>query len=367
MRKQYILDARSATNHFPGIGRYVSNLANGMAPLLTEQEQLVLLVDKNNPSPIPLPPPTEKIVWRKTAVSPFSLAQQWQIPPLLKGAKVYHSPYYLMPYTVRLPTLLTFYDIIPQKYPAYVSVRARRLSKIMKTIALSRAKHVVCISEATQRDLLDTYHIQKEKVTAVPLAADPRFAPQSQEAVQELRTHYQLPKRFALYLGINKPHKNLLRLLQAWRQLENPNETLVIAGAWDERYPEAKQYAEQYLSDQQVRFLGRIANDDLPTLYTAATIFIFPSQYEGFGLPVIEAMACGTAVACANASSLPEVGGRAAVYFDPLNIDEMLQAIQTLLNYDDVRQEYAQLGQKQSQKFSWQKTAQATLNIYRRL
>ena len=140
---------------------------------------------------------------------------------------------------------------------------------------------------------------------------------------------------------------------------------LVIAGAWDERYPEAKQRSAA-LGDA-VRFLGRIEDADLPGLYAAATAFIFPSKYEGFGLPVLEAMACGTPVACSNNSSLPEVAGDAALLFNPQNISEISQTMEQLSTNVALRQQLSQRGLAQAQRFTWRRTAEATLDVYRNL
>ncbi len=365
----FLLDGRSATDHFPGIGRYVSNLAQALVPLLAQEEHLLILRDAKRPSSWQLPPHSTKVTLIDTALSPFSLNQQWQISQLLQAYDIacYHSPYYIMPYRMKIPTILTLYDLIPQKYPAYVSLKARLLSNLFTKIALRSADHFITISAATRQDFLEHYNLTPNTVTAVSLAADPKFTPQPASAIQKTTTQYNIPAPYILYLGINKPHKNLLRLLQAWQIVQNEidsKHTLVIAGAWDERYPQAKTWAVQNKLDN-IHFAGPIADQDLPALYSGADLFLFPSIYEGFGLPVLEAMACGTAVSCSNSSSLPEVGGNAAHYFDPTAIAEMSQQIITLLQNPALRKIYAQKGLTQAQTFSWQQTAVSTLNIYR--
>jgi alpha-1,3-rhamnosyl/mannosyltransferase len=370
MMKRYVLDARPATDHFPGIGRYVSQLAQAMAGQLANDEQLVLLYDPAQPSRWQLPRPADNVVWVEAAVSPFSLAQQWQIPALLRRcqADVYHSPFYLMPYRVPIPTIITIYDLTPQLFPEYVSSRARRLFRLTTRLALRQARHVITISEATSRDLLRYYPFPAQWVTVIPLAADPCFQPQSDEEIARVRQHYNLPESYVLCFGINKPHKNLLQLLAAWQLLatQTADIPLVLAGAWDERYPEAKTEANRLHLDQRVRFLGPISNGDLPPLYAGAILFVFPSRYEGFGLPVVEAMACGTAVACAQSSSLPEVGGKAVLYFDPDNVGEMAAQIGRVLNDSLLRQRLAQQGLVRAREFSWEKTAGETVSLYRR-
>ncbi|MBK8988615.1 MAG: glycosyltransferase family 4 protein [Chloroflexi bacterium] len=372
MMRTYVFDARAATDHFPGIGRYVCNLAQALSALLATDERLILLRDPSRPSRWQLPPSSEQVQWVDTAVSPFAPAQQRQIPKLLRQiqADVYHSPYYLMPYRPGAPTLLTFYDLIPQRYPQYVSLRARLLTSLLTRLALRTADHIVAISEFTRQDALALYPIPPEKITVVPLAADPHFQPQSPTEIERVRARYNLPPGYVLYLGINKPHKNLVSLITAWKELAaqlTAAPQLVIAGAWDGRYPEAKETAVRLDLTAHITFLGPVAEGDLPGLYSGAGLFVFPSQYEGFGLPVIEAMACGTAVACANASSLPEVGGAAAAYFDPANVAEITAVLHHLLTDKTARQRHQALGLTQAKQFSWQKTAAATLSLYRHL
>jgi alpha-1,3-rhamnosyl/mannosyltransferase len=200
-----------------------------------------------------------------------------------------------------------------------------------------------------------------------------------------LRRRLALPERYALYLGSNKPHKNLPRLIEAWARVRRSevgtrhthhatrnnskskirNPKLLIAGAWDERYPEAKHLAESLYVTDSVHFLGPIPNADLPILYAGAELFIFPSLYEGFGLPVLEAMACGTPVACSNASSLPEVTGDAALLFDPTDVATMAAAMQQMLGDQTLRRELSEKGRAQAARFSWERTAQEALAAYR--
>ncbi|NHZ71810.1 MAG: glycosyltransferase [Aquificales bacterium] len=372
--KRFVLDARTAVNHFPGIGRYVSNLAQAMASLLHSDEQLVLLRDSSQPSRWQLPPENKQVRWLQTAVSPFSLAQQTQIPKLLKNSTLYHSPYYLMPYRPGVPTILTVYDLIPQFYPEYASARARLLFRLTTQLALRTADHIIAISEATRQDFLASYKIDPERITAVPLAPAPHFHPQSPQHIQTIHHKYKLPDHYILYLGINKPHKNLSQLIRAWQivcqqlvvaQRLEESPTLVIAGAWDNRYPEAKQLTSKLGLTEAVTFLGPVSDEDLPGLYAGADLFVFPSQYEGFGLPVIEAMACGTAVACAHTSSLPEVGGDAAAYFDPNDTADIAHTIIHLLQNEDERISRQQQGIQQAAQFTWTKTAQMTIDLYR--
>ncbi len=371
----FCLDARTATDHFPGIGRYVVNLARAMTPLLDGDERLILLRDPTQPSRWDLRALAgEKLQVVDAPLSPFTLRQQWAIPRLLRrlGADLYHSPYYLMPYLPGVPTVVTMYDLIPLLFPHRVSTPARLLFRWMTVLALQAASHVIVISQATRRDLLTFYHLPPQKVTAVPLAADPAFHPQLPAEVERVRRKYGLPENCLLYLGSNKPHKNLLRLVQAWAHVTHcasritlyvSSFTLAIAGPWDPRYPEPRLLAER-LGLENIRWLGPVSEADLPALYSAATAFIFPSLYEGFGLPVLEAMACGVPVLCSDTASLPEVAGEAALTFNPFDGAEMTARIEEALGNRALREEMREKSLRQAARFSWERTAQETLKVY---
>ena len=380
----FVLDARAATPHYPGIGRYVISLAAALAPQLDPTEQLVLLVDRRQALDLP----GARTV--PIAESPFSLAQQWTIPGRVHGlgAAVYHSPYYLMPYRPGVPSVLTVYDLIPLRHPEHSSVRARLLFRWATRLALRAARHVIAITETARQDFMSEFRLPPRRITAIPLAAGTQFRPQGNRAVAALREKYGLPERFVLYVGSNKPHKNLVGLVAAWSEMiESPGfqanqglarprrlgeAPLVIAGAWDERHPEARQLAGE-LEEPAILWLGPIPEADLPALYAAATVFVFPSLFEGFGLPVIEAMACGTPVICSNVTSLPEVAGDAAILFDPAQRGggtsraSLRSALERVLHDEALQAELREKGLARAAQFSWQDTAARTLALYRRV
>ncbi len=370
----YILDARAATPHFPGIGRYVKNLAIHLPALLAKEERLALIVNAGAPPPwLDGPKQAAQVNLLEAAASPFSLAQQWQIPRLIRAVQdqpaetLYHSPYYLMPYRPGAPTVLTVYDIIPLRYPQTVSRQARALFSISTQLALKTAARVAAISEAARQDFLQTFHappvrLSPAQIAAIPLAAEAKFQPQPPAEVERVRQRYGLPERFALYVGINKPHKNLLRLVEAWQRARPAGWRLLIGGAWDARYPQARERAAQV---ESIHFLGTLPDADLPALYSAAGLFIFPSLYEGFGLPVLEALACGAPVLCSRASSLPEVAGEAALYFDPFQVEDMAGVIQQAAGDAALRAALTGRGPEQAGRFSWRRASQATLELYR--
>ncbi len=356
-----VLDARTATDHFPGIGRYVVNLAaalKAIAPAL----DLALLIDPAAPANRLTLPNLPVIA---CPLGPFAPQQQWRVPRLLRNLKanLYHSPYYLMPYRPGVPTVLTAYDVIPLIYPQYYTVPQRLIFRLAHDLALRTARTVLAISEATKRDLIQRLGVPASKIVVTPLAADPCFGPQAAVSIQAMRATYHLPDRYVLYFGSNKPHKNLARLIAAFSNLQLPASHfhLVIAGSWDARYNEAKQLAAH---NDRIRFIGPVSEADLPALYGGATVFAFVSEYEGFGLPPLEAMACGTPVIASNTSSLPEVIGDAGLLVDPRDVNAIAAALDRVLDDADLQLELKQRSLDRAAQFSWARTAQQTLDVY---
>ena len=357
-----ILDARTASVHFPGIGRYVVNLARALLATAPELP-LTLLYDPTAPTRLTLPPaPRIAYPW-----SPFALSQQWRLPRLLRrlGAQLYHSPYYLMPYRLSLPVVVTCYDLIPLIWPQFFSPGQRLLYRLMHWLALAAAHTVLAISETTRADLIRYLRLDPRRCVVTPLAADPAFTPQEPASVARVRQRYGLPENYVLYCGSNKPHKNLPRLVRAFAALPPTTPPLVIAGHWDRRYPQSQRLAVAIGLAGRVKFIGAPPEEDLAALYSGATVFVFPSLYEGFGLPVLEAMACGAPVICAHTSSLPEVAGEAALFFDPCDETALTQALATVLQDADWRDELRTRGLRRAAQFDWQTTAALTAAVYR--
>jgi alpha-1,3-rhamnosyl/mannosyltransferase len=226
------------------------------------------------------------------------------------------------------------------------------------------SSRIVAISESTKRDLSRFFAGSRGKTTVVPLATDERFRPVGGSPLQEALHRLRLPKRYILYMGINKPHKNLAFLLRVFAKV-GTDAKLVLAGKEDPRYSQAREEAKRLGLEDRVVFLGDIDDSDLPMLYSGVELFVFPSLYEGFGLPVLEAMACGTPVVCSGASSLPEIVGDAAVTLDPEDEAAWAATIAELLENEDFRRELSKKGLKRAGQFSWEDTARETVGIYR--
>lgn len=364
MNESIVIDARTATAHFPGIGRYVVNLVQGLLRVVPTLP--ITLVQ----SPVSIEPSNLPDLPRISCpVSPFSASQQWVVPRLLRQGHVnlYHSPYYLMPYRPGLPTVVTFYDVIPLVYPKYFHPFQRLLFRGTHLLASMAATRIIAISEATRADLIRHIRIRPEKIVVIPLGVDSHFHPRRREEIIQIRQKYGLPEKYLLYLGSNKPHKNLERLVDAYQQIGDPFRSkvkLVIAGLWDRRYDGAKKMANAAGVKDRVQFVGRIEEADLPALYSGAMLFVFPSLREGFGLPVLEAMACGTTVVCSNRSGLSEVAGGAALLINPEDTHHLAEGIDRVLRDEDLRHELTERGLKRAKLFTWEKTTERTLTLY---
>jgi glycosyltransferase involved in cell wall biosynthesis len=226
---------------------------------------------------------------------------------------------------------------------------------------------VISVSESTRRDLSVRFGIPGSRIRVVPHAADDRVAPAPVEAVAALRVRHGLAAPYLLYVGSNKPHKNLVRLVSAFATIapSRSDLVLVIAGVWDSRYPEARTEAAARGLGERVRFLGPVSDDDLPPLLTGALGFAFPSLYEGFGRPVLEAMSCGTPVLASATSSLPEVVGDAGLLVDPTQVEAIAQGLARLCDDADLRSDLARRGRVRALGFTWEHAARAHLEVDR--
>jgi glycosyltransferase involved in cell wall biosynthesis len=365
------IDGRYIQDHFPGIGRYTYNLIKALHTVAPEEDFVIfhnpqLLNTRYDVDELGRHPNIQLV---PVDVPPFSLKEQYRLPLLVKrfSLELLHSPYYVKPYWLPCQSVMTFYDVVPLLYPEYLpSWWAKPLFNLTARLALRRAAGIITISQSARDDLLSFFSLPKRKVWVTPLGVDQRFKQLKDELIADLRQRYRLPPRYILHLGINKPHKNLVHLLEVFSRLDTETK-LLLAGREDARYPQAHQVAEQLSLAKRVLFLGEVADDDLPLLYSGATLFVFPSLYEGFGLPVLEAMACGTPVVCSNSSSLPEIVGDAAIMLDPLDQEAWLATIRELLQSEALREKMRAKGLQRARMFSWEETARRTWEAYLRI
>jgi alpha-1,3-rhamnosyl/mannosyltransferase len=368
-------DGRYSGDHFPGIGRYSAGLARAIAEL-RHDHTLVLILDPRDAGRYDMAavgrlPGVEVATLR---AGPFSLRQHAAMPILARRLRLdlLHAPYFIRPtFGLPCPSVVTIYDMIGRRFPETLSRRGRLLYRAAMALAVGRADGIITISESARADLARAYR-PSAPIAVTPLAADRRFRPRPSAEIAALRERYDLPARYALYLGSNKPHKNLARLVMAWgvgsgEWGAGSGETeaaLVIAGHEARRDDPLRELVAERGLGGSVRFLPNVADADLPALYSGALLFAFPSFYEGFGLPPLEAMACGVPVLCANVSSLPEVVGDAALTVDPYSVEAIAHGLGRLLGEPALRRELGARGQRRARDFSWRRTALGALRLY---
>jgi glycosyltransferase involved in cell wall biosynthesis len=347
MKKKKIgIDARMWDH--PGIGRYLRELTGALHAEPFEHE-IALIAGR---SPI------------------YSLAEQWEVPWRARNADLLHVPHFNIPVLFGGRLVVTIHDLTYFHAP---DVSASRFAKPYVTWLLGavrrNARAVLTVSEYTKRDLLEHFPgIRAESVFVTHEAAAPEFRKLADpEALARIAAKYSLRQPFVLFVGSLKKHKNVPALIEAVGRLRRakgiPHE-LVLTGKRGSADGELTALIDR---SPFVRHLGEAEGHDLPGLYNLAEVFVLPSFREGFGLPVLEAMACGTPVIASDRTSLPEVAGEAGLLFDPDHIDALESVLYNVLNNKELQKKMSQNGIEQAKKFSWQKTAQETLDVYRQV
>ena len=287
---------------------------------------------------------------------------------LVPEAELYHATEHLLLPLRQVPTVLTVHDLIYHLFPEHHKPLNYWFLNRAMPLFVQRARAVIAVSESTKQDLMRCYGVHPDKITVIYEAAAPHFRPAPPEAIAAVRARYGLPEDFILAVGTIEPRKNLSRLLDALQRLrqEGDDARLVVVGSKGWLYEGFFRRLEELQLGDAVLLPGYVPDADLPVVYSAATLCVCSSLYEGFGLSVLEAMACGTAVVCSRASSLPEVGGNAAHYFDPTDVEEMAEAIGAVWHDETLRAEMGRRGLAQAARFSWERAAEETMAVYQR-
>ena len=362
-----LFDARTATLAYPGINRYIRSLLAAMIPELRPDERLHVIL----PPDTEIPCLDQSNVTTYTTDKPFStFNSHWQTFKLARSikAQIHHAPYLLTPVHVPGKMVLTVHDVIPLSHPQYSTVYTRLFWKFTGRVAIKHCRKLICVSEDALKACVRFFGPRSTRRSVViHHGIDPAFHPQQPEAVAAIRHTYRLPEKFLLYVGSDQPHKNLTTLFHAFALMDSTASVpLVIAGFNSENSP-LRREAEQLGLEQQVQWLNKIPEEDLPALYSAAHAFLFPSLVEGFGFPVLEAMACGTPVICSALNVLKEITAGAAKVVHPTDRQEWCRAIHAAIVSLDWHDVYREKGLARAAHFSWHTAACATLDIYRQL
>lgn len=348
------IDVHSAHQRKTGIGVYTQNLVAALKKV--DKENQYLYYGEESPRDFSTVP---RILRENTYLTARSF---------LDGLDVFHVPGYGVPLCSRGTLVATVHDVIGMIFPENLPPGARLYWGTWLPWVVSRADRIVADSQCTKRDLMRLMGVAEEKIRVIHLAAEPAFRPITDAlALAQVRKRFNLTKPFVLYVGTVEPRKNLERVMEAWaavkRRTKLPHQ-LVVAGRLDWAYEKVSDLVRRLEIKRDVVFTGYVRDEELPLLYNACDLFVFPSLYEGFGMPVLEAMACGVPVLTSNTSSIPEVAGDAAILVDPTDTEQMTRGIQQGLEDDALRERLRRAGPARAAQFSWEKTARETLEVY---
>ncbi len=348
-----------------GSGQYTRNLLETLAKVDPTNEYLLISPGPSHPIPnIQYPISNWAKLW----------FEQISFPRACRHLDLAHVPYFAPPLFPTVPTVVTIHDLIPLILPAYRGSPLIRWYTRLVAVAARRAKAIITVSQASQRDIVRYLHVPPERVHVTYEAASEAFQPLEDETqLAAIRQKYGLPERYLLYLGGFDQRKNVPVLLRAFALLarRQSQARLVIAGQLPTRdsplFPDPRRLTKELGLDDKVVFTNWVPEEDKPALLSGATAFVFPSLYEGFGLPAIEALACGTPVIASNRASLPEVVGDGGILVEPADVEALAEAMEMFLVDEALRNEWRQKALAQATKFSWEQTAQETLAVYRKV
>jgi glycosyltransferase involved in cell wall biosynthesis len=361
-----------------GSGQYLIHLLNALGTIDKNNEYLVF-----GPQPVEIPSLVrqfpyqvhpvaaparnraniEKVLWEQVT-GPAAAAKA--------GVDLYHVPYFAPPYLTRTPTIVTIHDVIPLRLPAYHPDGKVKTYMNLVARAAHHANMIITISQHAKQDIIESLNLPEERIRVIYQAASEEYQPVTDpEKLAQARKRYGLNQRYIFYLGGLDQRKNVPQLVKAfshvYKQIGDPDLQLLIAGNPDKQkgtlFPDPRPVAADLGMTGQITYRF-IEEEDKAALYSGASLFVFPSLYEGFGLDPLEAMSCSAPVVCSNRTSLPEVVDDAALSIDPENLSDLIEAMCRVLTDQELEKDLRARSLKQAAKFSWKKTASETLKVY---
>jgi len=362
------IDARLVYYSQAGIGQYILRLTEALAAIDQEDEFILLQNRKDRTIIVDQANFRRRSLWTPS----HHRLEQWSLPleifPL--GLDVLHSPDFIPPFRRNCRSVITIHDLAFLLYPHFLTRESARYYGQIDQ-AVRHTDHIIAVSESTKRDIVRLLGVAEDMITVIHEAANPIYRPiDDPKALDEIRRKYKIVGDFILFVSTIEPRKNLPTLLRAYRQLLDDYRLgvkLAVAGERGWLFHEVFALVEELDLSEHVIFLGLVPIEDLLLLYNAARLLVHPSFYEGFGLPPLEAMACGTPVVASNVSSLPEVAGDAALLVAPNDVSGLTLAIWRALSDEALRRDLIERGLRRAKLFSWERAARETLALYHRL
>ena len=362
------IDARKLKDY--GIGSYIRNLLEALGKLPESSAyRFRVYARRSDADALPELPGHFEVVHDDSPG--YSLAELTRFPWRLLRDRLdlFHATHYVLPPLWKTRAVVTIHDIIHLLYPEFLPNRAAHLyARFMIRRSLTRAGRIVTVSYNTRRDLVDYFDIPAARIDVIYNGVSSRFRPDvPREEKRRVAALLGIPSPYLLFLGGEKPHKNVQNVVRAFgkvRREQSLPHTLVLAGPLPQNPARLEALISALDLSDAVRRPGVVEDSDLPALYAGADAFLYPTLYEGFGLPVVEAMACGTPVLTSSNSALQEIAGGHALLVDPMDVDAIAAGILLLATDAGARADYAELGKKRALDFSWDKTARRTLEVY---
>ena len=371
------LDYTAGIRQGAGVGQYVRSLVDAM--LAQDANNKYTLITSGRPTKERSFPTADNVRGRSVFIPDRYLNilwYRWRVPLYANyftgPADIYHGlDFGLPPLRGKMHKIVTVYDLAFLAHPeTAVPSLAAYLKKVVPE-AVAAADAVAAISHATKQTLIEYYKAPEEKITVIPCGVAPHFRRITDPALLEAtRRKFELERPLVLSVGTLEPRKNHLGLIKAFYEVQKSKESsamLALAGGQGWLYEETQRMVTELKLENKVRFLGRVSELELITLYSLADVFAFPSFFEGFGIPPLEAMACGAPVITSNTSSLPEVAGDAAILVDPHDTHAIADAITRVLEDEQLREELRQKGYLQAQRYTWSRSAGKMLSVYQKL
>jgi len=359
-----------------GLGRYSRGLVESLMALEEEALRITLFRPKGKVS---FEAPENKNLRVVTADYLLSgdignaFWRFYKLPDLIArgGYTLFHGPSHVVPGRIGCPAIVTMLDLIFLRFPEYFPIYDRNYYKYIFRKSALRADHIISISEATKADLVNYFHVPPEKISVIYPAGDEGLSALDETCLASIKSKFDLPDTYILYVGNIEPRKNIFRLAQAFDRLmtakkisEKTRFLIVGRKGWFTR--KIFSGIDKLENRDNIRFVGPAYGQDLSGIYQMATVMAYPSLFEGFGYPVLEAMQMGTPVLTSNISSMPEAGGDAACLVDPREVEDIADGLETFLTNEQLRQDYIQKGRLHAAQFTAERMARQTLDVYRK-
>lgn len=366
------IDFHVGSGIYQGVRTYLTNLIESMVKIENEFEYFIyaknldeLIHWENNNSNVNL----KKL---PSASGRFNLLIGFPVCAMRDRLSLFHSQY-VLPLFLPCKSVLTIHDILYESNPEFFPELHKNLLKVFVPFSAKKADRIISVSEFTKKQIIKYYGVPEEKITVIYEGASDKFAPiRDNDLISSVLRRYGIEKKYILFVGRIEPRKNIAGLLKAFVYVKKRGKKdlcLVIVGNQDRLFREKELFdkIEEMGLGSNIIFTGGVSEDDLPVLYNGAEVLVYPAFAEGFGLPVLEAMACGTPVITSNTASLPEVVGEDGILVDPYSFEEIGQAMERILSNHNLRQELITRGLERAKKFSWQATAKKTIEVYKKV